>query len=136
MKVLIDTNVVLDMALQRQPFADASTKVLFFAQTQRFRGYVSASVISDIYYILRKSLGHAASLDFLRHLVVLCEVAAVKQTVIETALVSDFQDFEDSIQNCIAVESGLDAIVTRNAKDFAKSSLEILTPEQLIQILE
>lgn len=135
MKVLVDTNVIIDTALQRQPFADASTRVLFLSQTKRFDGYVSASTISDIHYILRKQIGYSTALDFLRRLVTICDVANVDRNVIETALVSDFSDFEDAIQNCTATVAGIDAIVTRNTKDFTQSDLQILTPEQLIQLV-
>lgn len=135
MKVLIDTNVIIDMAIQREPFAKASTQVMFLAQAGQFQGYVSASVISDLHYILRKHTGRAASLAFLRRLVTICDVAAVGKISIESALVSRFKDFEDAVQNQIAVANGIGTIVTRNVKDFRQSSLQIVTPDQLIEML-
>ncbi len=134
-KVLIDTNIILDTVLERLPYAKASAKVIFFAQVKRFRGYISASTVSDLYYILRKAIGHSKAIDILIRLVTICEVAQVSQSIIETALVSDFKDFEDAIQHCTAAAAGLDAITTRNIKDFTQSHLQILTPEQLIQLL-
>lgn len=134
-KVLIDTNVVLDATLQRAPYVVDSANVMFLAQAKRFRGYVSASAISDIYYILRKEFGHAKSMDALRRLVTFCKISRVDTDAIEAALISDFEDFEDAIQNCAAIANGLDTIVTRNAKDFVRSPLQILTPAQLVQSL-
>ena len=121
MKVLIDTNVIIDMAIQREPFAKASTQVIFLAQIGRFQGYVSASAISDLHYILHKHTGRAASLAFLRRLVTICDVAAVGQASIESALVSNFRDFEDVIQNQTAVANRISTLVTRNVKDFKLS---------------
>ena len=133
MKVLIDTNVIIDMAIQREPVAKASTGVISLAQTGRFQGYVSASSISDLHYILHKHTGRVASFAFLRLLVTICDVAAVEQTSIESALVSNFKDFEDAIQNQTATANGIGSIVTRNVKDFKLSELQIVTPEQLIE---
>ena len=135
MKVLIDTNVIIDTALRRKPFLVDSDQVLFFAQTERFDGYVSASSITDLYYILRKRIGHLSALIFLRRLVTVCKIASVDQTVIEAALVSDFKDFEDAIQNYTAIAVALDAIVTRNTQDFSQSNLQVLTPGQLLQTI-
>jgi len=135
MKVLIDTNVVLGVALQRQPYVEASAGVMFLSQTKRLDGYVSASAISDIYYIMRKHVGHSAAIDFMRRLVLGCRIAEVNQSIIELALASDFKDFEDAIQNTTASANALDAVVTRNVKDFKKSDLQILMPEQLLKLL-
>lgn len=139
MRALIDTNIILDVALQRKPYASNSTEVLFLAEARQIIDYVSASTISDIYYIVRKSLGRASVLDFLGGLLNFCEVATVDKSVIDSALkaamTADFKDFEDAIQNYAAVTSALDTIVTRNAKDFVQSKQRILTPEQLIQVV-
>jgi predicted nucleic acid-binding protein len=134
-KILIDTNIIFDAVLERSPHSTASAKILFFAKGKRLKGYISVSTISDLYYILRKDIGHLKAIAVLKRLVAICDVATVNQHIIEMALMSDFKDFEDAIQNCTAIAAGLDAIATRNPKDFAQSNLQILTPEQLIQML-
>lgn len=80
MKALIDTNVVLDVALQRQPHVEISAAVMLLAQAKRFDGYVSASAVSDIYYVMRKTIGHSASIAFLKRLFTKCKIAEVNQS--------------------------------------------------------
>lgn len=134
-QILVDTNVIVDVALKRQPFFAASAQVLATAEAGLIEAFISGSTVSDIYYIVSKIKGKELAIDFLRRIFVFCHVAAVDKTVIESALASSFKDFEDAIQEYAAVESQLDAIVTRNPKDFAQSSLSVLTPEQLLERL-
>ncbi len=135
MKVLLDTNVVLDLALERYPFFDESDRVFSFVQQGLIEGHVSASTFSDLYYIIRKQKGREATLDFLNRLATICLIAAVNQAVITMALTANFRDFEDAIQYSTAVINQLDVIVTRNPQDFAVTAPQILTPNQLIQEL-
>ncbi|MBW4517096.1 MAG: PIN domain-containing protein [Timaviella obliquedivisa GSE-PSE-MK23-08B] len=131
MKVLLDTNIILDYALERPPFWQVSEQI--FLLLEQFQGYVSASTFSDLYYIIRKQRGHNWTLTFLNRLVSVCQIALVDQTVILMALTVNFRDFEDAIQYSTAVINHLDAIVTRNAQDFAEAALPIMTPDSLIQ---
>lgn len=136
MKVLIDTNVLLDVILSRPPHNRISGRVLFLSQSKRFTGYVSAAAISDLYYILCKQIGHIKSLEAIIRVLTVCEVATVGRAAIESALVSPFQDFEDAVQNQTAEANGIDTIVTRIVKDFAQSGLQILMPSQLVEMLD
>ena len=105
------------------------------AYRQQIEGYISASTVSDLYYIIRKVKGRALTLEFLQSITVFCPIAAVNQEVIDMALNTNFKDFEDSIQYNTALIHQLDAIVTRNPKDFANAiNLQVLTPHQLIQL--
>lgn len=136
MKVLIDTNIIMDVALQRQPFFAASNQLFSLVQHQQFEGYVSASTFGDLYYLIRKEQGRDLALDFLRRLATICRIANVNEAAISMALTANFRDFEDAIQYSTAIINQLDAIVTRNPQDFTNVSLRILTPTQLIQELE
>ncbi|WP_263975432.1 type II toxin-antitoxin system VapC family toxin [Leptolyngbya sp. 7M] len=131
-KVLIDTNIILDVALERQPYFEASEQILAFAEQGRIIGHISASTFGDLYYILRKDKGRASSLEFLRNIADFCQVATVDQTVISMALTANFKDFEDAIQYSTAAVNHLDAVVTRNPKDFVGATLRVTTPETLI----
>ena len=133
MKVLLDTNIIVDVALERQPFYAESLQVLSMVYHKRVKGYISASSFSDIYYIVRKAKGRDLTLDFLERMATLCQIASVNQAAIEMAFNANFRDFEDAIQYSSAVINQLDAIVTRNPRDFAVSAPRILTPNQLIQ---
>lgn len=135
MKILLDTNIILDIALERQPYFDKSEQVLSLVEQQHLFGYVSASTFSDLYYIIRKSKGREAALDFLRRIATVCQIAVVNQAAISMALAANFRDFEDAIQYSTAVINQLDAIVTRNTQDFTNVTLPILTPTQLIEEL-
>ena len=135
MKVLIDTNVVIDVALERQPYLLTSEKVLQFSEQGQISGYISASTFSDLYYIIRKQRGKNWTIDFLRRLFSFCQIATVDNSVIEMALNANFDDFEDGIQYSAAICNHLDVIVTRNLQDFRVTLPRLLTPSQLIQEL-
>lgn len=133
MKVLLDTNVILDYALERQPFFGNAEEVISLIVTKQVEGYISASAISDIYYILRKEKGRNLALEFLQELVKFFFIASVDSIAINMALSVNFRDFEDAIQYSTSLLNSLDAIVTRNPRDFPVTSPIVLTPEQLIQ---
>lgn len=135
MKVLLDTNIIVDIALERQPYITNSETVLAFVEQGQIEGYISASTISDLYYLIRKQKGRDLTIEFLRQIVTFCQIATVNQAVITMALTANFRDFEDAIQYSTAVLNQLDAIITRNPQDFPVITPRILTPEQLIQEL-
>lgn len=135
MKVLLDTNIILDFALERQPFYGESEQVFILAQQRQIEGYVSASTFGDLYYITRKNKGRDWTLLFLNRLATFCQVATVDRAAIAMALASNFRDFEDAIQYSTAVANQLDVIVTRNPQDFPVVTPRIMTPSILIQEL-
>lgn len=135
MKVLLDTNIIVDDALEREPFLEVSEQVLVLIEQGQVEGYVSASTFGDLYYIIRKVRGREWTVNYLRQLVTFCQVVTVDRATITMALTTNFRDFEDAIQYSCAVINQLDAIVTRNPQDFPVTTPRILTPNQLIQEL-
>jgi predicted nucleic acid-binding protein len=135
MKVLIDTNIILDFALERQHFYGESEQIFILAQHRQIEGYVSASTFGDLYYIIRKDKGRDWTVLFLNRLATFCEIATVDRAAISMALAANFRDFEDAIQYSTAVVNQLDVIVTRNPDDFPVTTPRIMTPTQLIQEL-
>ena len=133
MKILLDTNIILDFALIREPFYDLADQIFNLIEQQKLAGYISATTFTDIYYILRKPRGKEWTLTFLSRLVKLCKIASVDDKTIKAALNEHYKDFEDDIQYHTAKLHQLDAIVTRNTKDYPTTSLAILSPEQLIE---
>jgi predicted nucleic acid-binding protein len=133
MKILLDTNIIVDVALERRPFYSESLQLISLVYQRQVEGYISASTFSDIYYIIRKAKGRDLTLEFVRNISTFCQVATVDQSVISMALNANFKDFEDAIQYSTAVINQLDAIITRNQKDFPVTTPRILTPDQLIQ---
>ncbi len=116
MKMLIDTNIVIDVALEREPFFEDSDRVLALAEEKAFDGYLSAASISDIFYIVRKDKGNYLTFEFLQYIISFCSIAMVDEMVIKNALASNPKDFEDAIQYQTALTAGLNGIVTRNPK--------------------
>ncbi|MEG4491341.1 PIN domain-containing protein [Microcoleus sp. D3_18_C4] len=135
MKILIDTNIIVDVALDREPFFSESDRILTFVEEAQIQGYISASTFSYLYYIIRRDRGRDWTLDFLRQLATFCQVATVDNSVISMALTCNFKDFEDAIQYSTAVINRIDAIVTRNPRDFPVTTPRIVTPNQLVQKL-
>jgi predicted nucleic acid-binding protein len=134
-KILIDTNIIIDNALEREPFWNASEQVLSLIEQGTIVGYISASTFSDLYYIIRKARGRDWTLTYLNQLITFCQIATVNQAAITMAFTTNFKDFEDSIQYSTAVVNQLDAIITRNPQDFPIVTPRIITPDQLIEEL-
>ena len=81
MKVLLDTNIVIDVALERQQYFEASEQILSLVEQGKIEGYISASTFSDVYYIIRKDKGRKSALDFLKKISIFCRVATVNENV-------------------------------------------------------
>ena len=132
MRVLIDTNVVLDFVLNRTPFADDAATLFQHIEQQTFSAVVSASAITDIFYLLKKEKVDAVA--FLKDFLSVVDVLGVDKTIIMYALHSGWADFEDAVQAQVAIENNIDAIITRNIKDFSRlKEIQVLTPTELLQ---
>ena len=135
MKLLIDTNVVLDVLLRREPFFRTAAEVLNLAQRDDVREYVSASAITDIYYIANKQMNDRESVrDLLKRLLMVVSVAAVSEREIQNALNLAWGDFEDSVQYSVALMNEMDGIVTRNPNDYQEANMRIWLPEQALEL--
>ncbi len=135
-RLFLDTNVLIDFLSDRKPFSD-SAAILFEASVrQKVQVFVAAISYNNIYYILNQALSHSQTLKHLTALKELTTTVPVTSDTIDSSLVSDFKDFEDAIQYyCALSVPKIDAIVTRNTKDFKKSTIAILTPQEAIGIL-
>jgi predicted nucleic acid-binding protein len=134
MNILIDTNVVLDILLNRQPWYYNAALIFSLSQRGLIKSYISASSITDIYYITRKEQGKSAAKEALKRILRVFYPATVTDRNIYQALELDWEDFEDSVQYTVGKELSVDYIVTRDINNFSLSSIEIVTPEQFIQI--
>ena len=105
---MLDTNIIIDIALERQPYFTNSETVLAFVEQGQIEGYISASTISDLYYLIRKQKGRDLTIEFLQEILTFCQIATVNQAAIIMAFTTNFQDFEDSIQYSTAVVNKLD----------------------------
>ena len=135
MKILLDTNIVLDVLMDRMPFSDTAVELFSKVEDGAIIGYLCGTTITTVYYLASRTLGAARAQEEIRKLLSLFEVAPVNRLVLESALVVDFNDFEDAVIHEAACHVGADAIVTRNLKDFKKSRISVYTSEELARIL-
>ena len=135
MKVLIDSNVALDMLLERDTSYDPALEVFSLAKGG-FGVFVSASTITDIYYIIRKlKKSRDIALESIKNLIAMVDVAAVTDNEIRLAVNLDWHDFEDAVQYATGESIAVDYIVTRNKKDFASATLPVVSPDELLVLL-
>lgn len=135
--IFLDTNVIIDFLADRKPFSLAAAKIFNISLSGNAKIYMSAVSYNNIYYILRQSLTAAATINLLNELCEMTEIADVTKNVIKRSLKSDFNDFEDAIQyNCALSINKIDFIITRDTKDFRKSSLPVMTPEEAVSLFE
>ena len=132
MSVIIDTNVVLDVLLERKPFVDAAAKIFSLVEESHIDAYLCATTVTTIDYLLTQSLSASQARDALRKLLSLFEIATVNRPVIERALAGRIHDFEDAVLSEAGSMAGVDAIITRNTRDFTKSTLKIFEPDEYL----
>ena len=132
MRILIDTNVVLDFVLNRVPFADDAATLFQHIEQQTFSAAVSASAVTDIFYLLKKEKVDAIA--FLKDFLSAVDVLGVDKAIIMYALYSGWTDFEDAVQAQVAIENNIDVVITRNTKDYSGlKEIQVLTPAELLQ---
>lgn len=136
-QIFLDTNIVIDFLADRKPFSLFAAKLFNFSILGKAKLYISAVSYNNIYYILRQSLSGLETIKLLNELSEMTEITDVTKTIIKKSLKSDFKDFEDVIQyNCALSLTTVDFIVTRDTKDFKKSTLSVMTPEEAVRLLE
>lgn len=130
MQLMVDTNVVLDVLLNRPAFVQDSATILR-AASENIQEFITASAVTDIYYIARKELKDSLQTKALiRNLLQVVHVASVSEADVCAALDSNWKDFEDSVQNAVAEHQRFDYIITRNPSDYKESNLPVLTPQE------
>ncbi|MFN3555974.1 MAG: PIN domain-containing protein [Bacteroidales bacterium] len=133
-RVLIDTDIILDFFFDRKPFSDQAAIILTLCERKTLTGFVTPVMISNLYYILRQQARHSKVIEKLSQLTEIVEILSMDKMVVREALQSDFKDFEDALQHFAATTSGeVDVIITRNVKDYQRSSLGVLTPDNFIK---
>ena len=135
MRILFDTNVILDVLLLRQPYEVEATKLVASVERSEINGVLCANSITTIYYLINKAVGREIAINSVNSLTMMFDVVPVNKIVLQNALKSKFLDFDDAVLNESAVNSGVDGIVTRNPKDFKSSTLPIYNPKELITVL-
>jgi len=132
LKVIVDANVVLDVLLARKPFFHAATEIFGLIEKSEVGGFLCATTITTVDYLLTVSLRPPESRNTVCRLLEMFEIAAVNRVVIEEALRSKVQDFEDAVVVESGRLAGVEAVLTRNVKDFKHASLRVFDPIEFL----
>jgi len=136
-KVMVDTNVVLDLLLDRTPHAMNAAQIFSLIERNVIAGCLGATTLTTVHYLATKVVGSQKARREIRKLLRLFEVAPVNRTVLEAALEAEgFRDFEDTVLHEAARQADADALVTRNESDFRKAVLTVYEPRELINIVQ
>lgn len=133
MKLFIDSDILLDAILFREPHHDSALRVLSFVDKPNHSLCISAHSLLNVYYFTRKIAGKPAATKSIDLLVDKLTVLPTDGAAIQAALNLTFADIEDAVQYAIALTNDCDTIVTRNLKDYKKSQLPVMTAEQYLK---
>ena len=131
--MLFDTNVLLDLLLDREPFSLNAARCFSMVETGEIEGWLCASTVTTLHYLIGKAVGAGKALDAISLVLSLFEIAPVNKTILENALLLPFKDFEDAVLHEAARYSNVEVIVTRNIAGFKTSTLPVKLPEYLLQ---
>lgn len=136
MKILIDTNIILDVLLKREPHKKATQIIMTKCASREITGYLAAHSIPNIFYVLRKDYSQEERRKFIRNLCEIFRISDLNAEKIISAIDNEqFLDFEDCLQEECAVAETADYIVTRNPADFKQSRVQVIKPEEFVKLL-
>lgn len=133
MKVLIDTNVILDVLCDRPDFVEASSRVWKLCEVGQIDGYISAMSVPNIVYILRKELTPEKTQQIIQQITMIFQIVDLRSNDLRSAAEMFSHDYEDAVQMCQASRIGADHIVTRNIRDFRDSKVPALKPSEFLE---
>jgi len=136
-KLFVDSDVVIDFFTDREPHANPASELFELNEQGNIKLYLSAVSINNIYYIVRRFLGHKKTLEVIETLTEMTEIVGTTKKEIIQALKNNFTDYEDSVQYSSALTiKDLDVILTRNTKDYRNSSIAVMTPSNFLKMIE
>lgn len=127
MKILLDTNIVLDVLLARNPFVYSAREIFIKIENAEVDGYLSASSVTTLHYLAAKSLGKHDADKTIEELLVLFSIANIDKTVLQNACRENGVDYEDSVIYCAAKQENIDIIITRDKKGFKNSKVTVVS---------
>jgi len=136
LKIVFDTNVILDVLLVRESHFEVSANLFDAVVCKDVEGYLCATTLTTIDYLVSKQQGKQVTRALLKKLLVLFSIAEVNEFVLMEAVKSDFSDFEDAVLYQAGVLVGVDGFVTRNQKDFKTAVLSVYSPCELLEIIK
>ena len=137
MKILLDTNVIIDALTSREPWNKSAEKIFLMGANHIVDMYITASSATDIYYLLRKFVKDTAqSKQIMSKLYSLIGILDVTAANCVEALASPISDYEDAVVEKVAASKEMDYIVTRNIKDYQEGTVKVILPDDLISMME
>ena len=131
MRILFDTNIILDVLLNRKRFVELSSNLVGMVENNTIEGYLCATTITTLDYLITKTINKKQAKIEIKKLLTIFNVAGVNSTVIELSVNSAFDDFEDAVQYYSGECCRVEGLVTRNTKDYKNVKLPIYTPAEL-----
>ena len=136
MRLMIDTNIILDVLLEREPFYPASKQILTMCEEKKIYGFISAATATDFFYLIRRSLNSTdEAYRALGHILDIVKVLTVTSEDVNIAFLQKARDFEDCLLAACAKSNKCDGIVTRNSKDFKTFDIKVFSPEEIIDTI-
>jgi len=136
LKVLFDTNIILDVLLDRNPFVEFSSSLVSFAEDKTIEGYLCATTITTIDYLVTRVHGRKKAKHTIQKLLSIFQIADVNKDVLLLSTDSKFRDFEDAVQHFAGHLASVDSIVTRNNADFKQAEYPVYSPDELLAIIQ
>lgn len=133
MNLLIDTDILLDIALKRIPFFEDSVKIINLIESKKFNGFIAWHTLSNFYYLIVHGSGKNKAKDFIKDLLEFVYVAETKTDDAKKAVQMKVPDFEDALQISAALVYNADFIITRNVRHYKNSTMTALTPETFLK---
>ena len=136
MKILFDTNIVLDVLLLRKPYYTSATFLMSEVEKGNIEGYLCPTTLTTIGYLITKVKGSNEAKKLIKNLLNIFELTVLNKSIFETACSHKINDYEDAVYHESARSSNIEGIVTRNVKDFKYASVKVYDPEELIGIIK
>ena len=136
MKILLDTNIVLDILLDREPFVDEAKEIFLLIENHQVEAFVCATTMTTIHYLIGRQRDKSSADEIVLNLLKLFDVALVDKQILKEASLNNGVDYEDSVIYTSAQYAEVDIIITRDKRGFKKSKISILNPKEFLAFWE
>jgi predicted nucleic acid-binding protein len=133
-RVFVDTDIIYDLLAKREPFYQAAARLFTLADENKIQIFISSSSLANLHYLLSKETSPFEANQILRKFKLLVQIAPLNEKIIDLALNSEFNDFEDVIQYYSALQNEIEILLTRNLKDYKKAQITVLTAQDFVNL--
>ena len=134
MRIFVDTDIIYDLLAKREPFYQAAARLFTLGDEGKIQIFISSLSLANLHYLLSREMSSFEAKQILRKFMVLVQIAPLNEKIIDLALNSEFNDFEDAIQYYSALQNEIEILLTRNIKDYKKAQIAILTAKDFINL--